>query len=180
MDNLATGMPSTLVSPVLQVHHLQAQEAAKKLQKQLNFIPRPRDEFSAVSTGIDVKKTDERTLHDLAQERRVIEGASDNDRVLNLRREVQSLKLQQLVENVRVQASDHAVALAREACDDIWRGTQSVGEMEGELVGFTDELDSLLLRLDLDGEERTAEDDVAVGTGDERAPAADMHIDCAG
>lgn len=88
--------------------------------------------------------------------------------------------MQQLVENVRVQASDHAVELAREACDDIWRGTQSVGEMEGELVGFTDELDSLLLRLDLDGEERPVEDDVAVDTGGERAPAADMHIGCAG
>lgn len=122
-------------------------------------------------------------FQDLAQENGVTseDACGDENRVLSLRREVESLQMDQLVENVRVQASDHAAALARETCDDdIWRGTQqSVGEMEGELAGFTEELDSLLLRLGLNGGEGIAgeEGDVAMDSGDERAPASDMHID---
>lgn len=171
---------TSVSSALLQEHHLRAQEATKRLQKQLNSVPRPRDGFCVASTVAEVLEAHKATGHNLAQNNRVSEEASDTDRVQNLRREVESLEMQQLVENVRVQSSDHAVALAREACNDIRRGAQSVGEMEGELAGFTDELDLLLSRLDFDGGEHTAEDDVAVDTGDERAPAADMHIGCAG
>lgn len=72
------------------------------------------------------------------------------DRVAELSRNVNELQIHQWIHTTRTQACDRATTLAREACEDIKRGAGSaaVGEMEGELDGFAQELDSLLLRID--------------------------------
>ncbi|CAM9488916.1 unnamed protein product [Ectocarpus sp. 13 AM-2016] len=126
------------------------------------------------------------------------ERSSTEDRVSELRRDVDGLQMNQWIQHTRTTACDHAEALAREACDDIWRGTGSaaVGRMEGELHSFAKDLDVLLLRLDLDGGDDRGDElgremnDVGSEVGDaimveqhdvedeeeQRAPVADAHV----
>lgn len=105
--------------------------------------------------------------------------------------------MNQWIQHTRTSACDRAEALAREACDDIWQGTGSaaVGQMEGELDSFAEDLDVLLLRLGLDGDDRGDElgqegNDVGSDVGDaivveeqhhvdeeeRRAPVTDVHV----
>ncbi|CAM9521675.1 unnamed protein product [Ectocarpus sp. 12 AP-2014] len=126
------------------------------------------------------------------------ERSSTEDRVSELRRDVDGLQMNQWIQHTRTKACDCAEALAREACDDIWRGTGSaaVGRMEGELDSFARDLDVLLLRLGLDGggdrgdEQGQERNDVGSDVGDaimaeqhhvedeeeRRAPVADTHV----
>ncbi|CAM9389095.1 unnamed protein product [Ectocarpus sp. 12 AP-2014] len=126
------------------------------------------------------------------------ERSSTEDRVSELRRDVDGLQMNQWIQHTRTKACDRAEALAREACDDIWRGTGSaaVGRMEGELDSFARDLDVLLLRLGLDGSDDRGDEqgqersDVESDVGDaimaeqhhvedeeeRRAPVADAHV----
>lgn len=126
------------------------------------------------------------------------ERSSTKDRVSELRRDVDGLQMNQWIQHTRTKACDRAEALAREACDDIWRGTGSaaVGRMEGELDSFAKDLDVLLLRLDLDGGDDRGDElgreinDVGSEVGgaimveqhdvedveERRAPVADAHV----
>ncbi|CAN0399837.1 unnamed protein product [Ectocarpus sp. 8 AP-2014] len=127
------------------------------------------------------------------------ERNSTEDRVSELRRDVDGLQMNQWIQHTRTKACDRAEALAREACDDIWRGTGSVavGRIEGELDSFAKDLDVLLLRLDLDGGDDRGDElgqelnDVGSDGGDasmaeqhhvedyeeeRRAPVADAHV----
>ncbi|CAM9759515.1 unnamed protein product [Ectocarpus sp. 6 AP-2014] len=126
------------------------------------------------------------------------ERSSTEDRVSELRRDVDGLQMNQWIQHTRTKACDRAEALAREACDDIWRGTGSVavGRMEGELDSFAKDLDVLLLRLGLDGGDGRGDElgqeinDVGFDVGDaimaeqhlvedeeeRRAPVADAHV----
>ncbi len=79
-----------------------------------------------------------------------------------LGRDVDGLEVRQWIQTTRTQACGRAETLAREACEDVWRGVGSaaVGEMEGELESFAKELDSLLLRIDrIDGHGDGGDDD---------------------
>lgn len=166
--------------PISQERNLRAQQAAQRLQKQFGSASRPRDETLA-ATVIETNAFDTHptSIHDPPPREGVPEQAGGKDRAEGLRREAESLGMHQLIENVRVQACDHATSLAREACEDVWRGTESMGEMESELTSFTEDLDSLLLRLDVDdGQEEAAAEHgvVVVSPRNERAPAADAHV----
>lgn len=111
------------------------------------------------------------------------------DRVAELSRNVDGLQIHQWIQTTRTQACDRAETLAREACEDIRQGAGSaaVGEMEGELDGFAQELDSLLLRIDrVDNDDREEGEDEGndmlplqpprVPQGG-LAPVADAHVD---
>ncbi|CAM9998952.1 unnamed protein product [Ectocarpus fasciculatus] len=126
------------------------------------------------------------------------EKSSNEDRVSELHRDVDGLEMNQWIQHTRIKACDRAEALAREACDDIWQGTGSaaVGRMEGDLDSFAKDLDVLLLRLGLDGDDRGDEIGQEEGNGvgsevvgdaivveeyhvdeeERRAPVADAHV----
>lgn len=122
-----------------------------------------------------------------------------DDRVADLRRDVDGLQMREWIKDTRFNACDRAHKLAREAGEDVRLGTGSdaVREIEGELDGFAKEVDSLLLRIDNrgggDGEEEQRyraggdgdvdddENDVAAQhqrhlPGEGVAPAADVYI----
>lgn len=163
----------------LQEQHIRAQEAAWRLKEQLSRASRSCDISRPPETGTPDKPKD--LVHELAQYK---EGEGQ-DRVVDLHRDVENLEMQRIIANVRAQACDHAATTASEACEEIWRGTESVEEMEGELACFTKDLDSLLLKLDLEedtsgrhpgGSNDLGDALVMVQGGDVRAPAADTHI----
>lgn len=118
------------------------------------------------------------------------DGGSNKDHLAELHREVDGLQIRQWIEITRTEAGDQADTLAREACEEIWRGAGSAavgGEMEGELNDFGKELDSLLLRMDrCDGDDRgrgredEQDGDAAVMEhhhhGNARAPVTDAHV----
>lgn len=125
-------------------------------------------------------------MDDLARDAGVCaDETSGKDRVADLRRDVESLEIQRWIEDVRAQACDHAATSAQEACENIWRGAESVREIEGQLTCFTEDLDALLLRLEsgdggsADEDDGAAEEGVMVLHSGNRAPVADAHVGCA-
>lgn len=177
-------MPSCYLQPttlkLLQEHHLRAQQAVGRLQKQLDHHPlalslkTTSSIDNAVGKKCNVDNTTAGTTHgreltvrNLLAREGAAESSSGNgdnirhmDRVAELSRNVDGLQIRQWIQTTRTQACGRAETLAREACEDIRRGAGSaaVGEMEGELDGFAQDLDSLLLRMDrVDNDDREEE-----------------------
>lgn len=198
---------------LLQEHHLRAQQAVGRLQEQLDrhsqgssFTTRggTSNNESTENHGFDGATTEtaddeERGIRSLLAQEGAAESSSGSggdisniDRVAELSRNVNGLQIHQWIQTTRTQACDRAETLAREACEDMKRGAGSaaVGEMEGELDGFAQELDSLLSRIDRvdnnhDTEEEGPEGDDVLLLEAPRirspqgglAPAADAHVD---
>lgn len=146
---------------------------------QLHSSARHQEKAPPVATDVTLS-----SLADLTRE-----GSSDDiggkDSVARLLGEVRSLEMHQLISSARVEACDKANASACQACEEVWQGAGPVGEMEGELSSFTDDLDSLLIRLDSetdrdDHTDDTADDrrgaDAAFNTFD-RAPLAGTYVE---
>lgn len=158
-----------------QEHYLRAQQAVGRLQEQLIHHPPVSSLKPCVATvpenGQAGQRRDE-AKHvkapvlfappageggSLSAEALLRSGGNEDnkDRVAELGRDVDDLEVRQWIQTTRTQACGRAETLAREACEDVWRGLGSaaVGEMEGELDSFAKELDSLLLRIDrVDGD----------------------------
>lgn len=195
----------------LQEHHLRAQQAVGRLQEQLGRHPPSlslktgdvTDNVENVENG-KVDKTTAETHENFFSIRNLLAGggaaesSSGNggntdtaavDRLAELSRNVDGLQIHQWIQTTRTHACDRAETLAREACEDIRQGAGSaaVGEMEGELDGFAQELDSLLLRIDrIDNDNRGEEGhegNEILPLGAPRvphgglAPAADAQVD---
>lgn len=194
----------------MQEYHLRAQHAVGRLQEQLDRHPlasslKNRDSASIADkvendkvdkTNAETTHARELTLRNLLAGEGAAESSSGNgsdadnmDRVAHLSRNVDGLQIHQWIQTTRTQACDRAETLAREACEDIKRGAGSaaVGEMEGELDGFAQELDSLLLRIDRvdtdDREEAECHGNDVLQLEAPRnpqaglAPVADAHVD---
>jgi len=154
-----------------QEHHLRAQQAVGRLREQLERHPpvsslRPRAATSTPENGgVEKQREEEKVVKasvfrapptgeggELPAEPLPSNGGNEDntDRVAKLGRDVDGLQVHQWIQTTRTQACGRAETLAREACEDVWRGAGSaaVGEMEGELDSFAKELDSLLLRID--------------------------------
>jgi len=121
-----------------QEHHLRAQQAVGRLREQLERHPpvsslRPRAATTTPENGGVEKQREEEKVVKASVFRAPPTGEGGE------------LPAEPLPSN-----GGRAETLAREACEDVWRGAGSaaVGEMEGELDSFAKELDSLLLRID--------------------------------
>lgn len=200
---------------LLQEHHLRAQQAVGRLQEQLDRHPTALSLKNRDSSASNIKNTEsdnvDTTIAETTHDRELLirnllarQGAAESspgngddghegsvDRVAELSRNVDGLQIHQWIQTTRTQACDHAETLAREACEDIKRGAGSaaMGEMEGELDGFAQELNALLLRIDrADNDDREEEG----GEGNSMlqsqalhnhhppsglAPVADAHVD---
>lgn len=172
-----------------QEHHQTAFMSAERLRENLGPTfsgPCDQQSTATVTNGISIPQTRETALDVLVRVARgeASDAASGQDRAADLRRDTDSLQMKQWMENVRTEACDRAEGTAREACEDIWRETAPVGTMEGELSCFTEDLDSLLMRLDRAEDEKdgdSPEDEIVSLSphGGVRAPAADTHVGCA-
>lgn len=190
---------------VLQEQHLRAQQAAGRLREQMQRHP-SRSTADAQGTPGDVilrirdllARGEERGPPSTIKGGGGTDGSGgSNDRVAKLRRDVDGLQMGEWIQDTRSDACDRAQTLAREAGEEVQRGTGSdaVTEIEGELDGFAKELDSLLLRIDDPGGENDEgvgvegddddDDDDEVDfvvrhqhsvSGEEAAPAADAYV----
>lgn len=178
-----------------QERHQTAVMSAERLREKLDPASSGPCDQPTDTDGIHIPLTHEAALDALVRVARgeASDAANGQDHAADLRRDADSLKMKQWIDNVRAEACDRAEGTAREACEDIWRETAPVATMEGELNCFAKDLDSLLLRLERaedeeeeEGEEGEEEedgpDDVIVPLdprGGVRAPAADAHVEYA-
>lgn len=166
--------------PALQEHQQRAQQSAERLQQCFYHILRPSDDVSTdITTTVVENQAPEACIvpvYDVLQGGRSKE-TSGADRVADLQRNVESLEIHHWIQKARVGACDQAEESARKACEEIWRGAGAVGELEGELESFTNELDLVLSRLDVsdDCEDENSLDDIEDLLRSEggRVPAAD-------
>lgn len=195
-----------------QEHHLRAQQAVGRLQDQLDRHPpvsslRPhtaivldndpdekRKAEADIAKAPAIRDSPAKEGDALSAEPSPSNGGKDGntDRVAELGRDVDGLQVRQWIQSTRTQACDRAETLAREACEEVWRGAGSaaVGEIEGELDRFAKELDSLLLRIDHVDDDTDRQEDAgehnllraetppARHAESELAPLADAHVKC--